>query len=127
MCVCVCVCVCIVNDQASTAQMTADRSCVFSRVYTVLNARGTLFLDLQAKQEEVLEHFEAVARMVDELRVFSSNEHYSEHSTESLRYLAAFAERAEMHSRRYPAIDDKDRDAKRIEILTSAKVGPCPQ
>lgn len=59
--------------------------------------------------------------MVEQLQVFSENEHFSEHSTESLRYLLISAHRADLQSKVYPDVDDPERDAKRLEVLDAAR------
>ena len=41
-------------------------------------------------------HLEAADAMVEQLKVFSENEHFTEHSTESLRYLLIPAHRADL-------------------------------
>eukprot|EP00041_Stephanoeca_diplocostata_P004786 m.50228 g.50228 ORF g.50228 m.50228 type:complete len:412 (-) comp15367_c0_seq2:149-1384(-) len=66
-----------------------------------------------------IKHCDDAIRMVDELRVFSDNEHFSEHSTTSLRYLTVFGYRADFEAMKYPEVDDPDRDEKRLGHLSS--------
>lgn len=69
-----------------------------------------------------MDHLEAADAMVEQLKVFSENEHFTEHSTESLRYLLIPAHRADLQCKWYPDVDDPERDEKRIEVLEQCRV-----
>lgn len=73
------------------------------------------------KLREAMDHLEAADAMVEQLKVFSENEHFTEHSTESLRYLLIPAHRADLQCKWYPDVDDPERDEKRIEVLEQCR------
>eukprot|EP00035_Acanthoeca_spectabilis_P025420 m.458369 g.458369 ORF g.458369 m.458369 type:complete len:365 (+) comp21478_c0_seq1:79-1173(+) len=77
--------------------------------------------EYKAQQAEALKLLDTAAAMIDQVRLFSGNEDFSEHSTDSLKYLLVFAIRADLLSRQYPSVDDPDRDTKRIGILSASK------
>lgn len=101
------------DDQLSLAEMY-DRALKLAGELEGLPGKDPKYKDIL---KSALGHLDTADRMVEQLKVFSDNEHFSEHSTASLKYILIPARRADLQSKFYPDYDDPERDDKRLEAL----------